>query len=133
MISRRLLTAKPVRYRLRYVDNEMGGKLAGLPDSKGGDGSTSSSWCPVSSGTPQGLAVGPVQFNAFINDLDDELNSTLGLFAEDAKLGVALICWKAGLLFKYDRLEKLGDGNITGFVEQRPKQSWPLGMDKALQ
>lgn len=38
---------------------------------------------------PQGLAGGP-DFNAFINDLDDGLDSTLGVFADDTKLGDAL-------------------------------------------
>lgn len=64
--------------------------MAGLPSSKGGDGSMRSSWWPISGGMPKGLATELVQFNAFINDPDDRLDSTLGVFADGAKLGVAL-------------------------------------------
>lgn len=34
--------------------------------------------------------MGLVPFNAFINDLDDGLDSTSGVFADDTKLGVML-------------------------------------------
>lgn len=45
----------------------MGGKLAAMPGSKSVDVSTRYSWWPVRNSVPQGVTVGLVQFNAFIN------------------------------------------------------------------
>jgi len=46
----------------------------------------SSSWKPVYSGVPQGSILGPVLFLLYVNDIPQQVHSTVKMFADDTKL-----------------------------------------------
>lgn len=46
----------------------------------------SSSWKPVHSGVPQGSILGPVLFLMYVNDIPDQVHSSVKMFADDTKV-----------------------------------------------
>ena len=82
---------------------------------------SSSSWCRVNSGVPQGSVLGPVLFLVFINDLDIGIRSDIWKFADDTKiLGVVEDVGSADLLQR--DMDRLMDWSSTWQMQFNEKK-----------
>ena len=91
------------------------------------DGHTSTVVTKVSSGIQQGSVIGPLLFNLFANDLPDNINSDIALYADDTKFFRPIKCPNDIQELQSD-LNKITDWMMTWEMESNSNKSSHLGL-----
>ena len=80
-----------------------------------------SDWAPVISGVPQGSVIAPILFLIYINDLPNNLISTVGLFADDTIIYMTISNGTDATALQQD-LDKLAKWEETWQMEFHPQK-----------
>ena len=91
-----------------------------------------SRWRPVTSSVPQGSVLGPMLFSIFISDIDDGIECSLTMFADDTKLSGAVdtVAGKDAIQSDLNRLERCAQVNLKRFNTAKCK-GFALGPAKS--
>ena len=75
-----------------------------------------SNWGPITSGVPQGSVLGPLLFIIYLNDMEQNISSSLSKFADDTKIGRRIDIIGDEMALQND-LDKLNDWAIKWQME----------------